>query len=135
MKLIEYVNRHTDRGECQCGKCFDRGTHPDPTGHVADMVFFPVAAVNSPKPAQLANLIRQHKGEFNDCDPLDGNEHGFLELGGWLGDQGLALKFMGLGSLLGLFTLLTPKTMGVPEDMAMMMAEQGLVTIQAKNGG
>ncbi len=132
MTLIEFVNAHTDRGECRCGKCFDRGMQPDPTGHVADMVFFPVAAVDSPDRAEFERLIRETPGEFCKCNPLDGQEHGYIELGGWLGDQGLALKFMGLGSLLGVFMLLTPKMMGVSEDLAMQMAGMGLVTVQAK---
>lgn len=135
-KLAEYVMQHVERGACQCGKCMDAPADPvkhQPTGHTADLVFFKVRATNDPKADELRELIRAHKGDYGPVDPLDGKEHNFLELGGYMGDQGLALMLMGLGSLLGLWSLMTPKTMlGMDGDRAMQLAGMGMVAVQAK---
>ena len=78
------------------------------------------------------------KGEFCDANLLDGNEHGYMEIGGWIGDQTLALALMGLGAKLGLWRLITPKDIlklaGLEGDkeMADAMAGRGLVTIKAQ---
>lgn len=137
-KLPDYVSAHTTRGECQCGKCCDRGAAPDPTGHSVDTTFFKVAATkdadqNSPTKAMFLGLTKAHHGEFAECDPLDGNEHGYIELGAWIGDQGLALQYMALGALLGVFRLMSPDTMmpSMPTDLKMRMAESGLVTVKS----
>jgi hypothetical protein len=111
----------------------DRGDRPDPSGHSADLMFFPVVARNAPDAETFRQLTKSHSGVFGPCDPFDGKEHGYMELGGWIGDQGLALQYMGLGALLGVFKLLTPKTVMpfLPPDLQMQMAGQGMVTIQA----
>jgi hypothetical protein len=133
MTLTEFVTKHAVRGECRCGKCCVRGDAPDPAGHTADLIFFPVAATGDPSREEFERLIREHEGVFGTCDPLDGSEHSYIELGGWLGDQGLALLFMGLGVVLGTFRLLTPRTV-LPEmlddAMIMQMAGAGYVTVQ-----
>lgn len=133
MGLNRYVIEHTERGECRCGQCCDRGEAPDPTGHTVDMVFFPVSARGGPTREEFERLTRVHRGEFAGCDPLDGAEHSYVELGGWLGDQGAALRYMGLGVLLGAFRLLSPRAMlgdAVDEGTAMMMAQAGLLSVQ-----
>ena len=63
-------------------------------------------------------------GEYADCDPMDGLEHGYIELGAWLGSQELALRFMAMGSTLGLWALLTPTLLmpQAPKEMREMMA-------------
>jgi hypothetical protein len=133
--LTEYVDAHTARGVCRCGKCFDRGGSPDPTGHVADLVFFPVAATNSPTVEEFVTLTKEHVSEFFPVDPLDGDEHNYMEIGGWIGSQEMALRYMGLGALLGVFTLMTPKTLipAIIDAMAIELAEMGMVSaIHAK---
>lgn len=132
LSLADYVMDHTDRGECQCGQCIDKGDKPDPVGHTVDVQFFKVAVVNDPTPEDLIKVAKEQKGEFGDCDPLDGKEHGYIELGGWLGSQDLALRFMALGTSLGVFTLFTPKMLkGLPTDLQQMMAGRGMVTVTA----
>ena len=133
MTLTDYVIDHTERGECRCGKCFDRGDNPDPTGHSVDLVFFPIAAKNSPSALTFRELVGEHKGCYGDVDPLDGEEHTYLELGGWIGDQGLAMQFMGLGTLLGVFDLMTPKNMlpGISDEQALEIAGMGLLSVKA----
>ena len=71
-------------------------------------------------------------GEFCSVDVFDGQEHGYMELGGWIGDQGLAMMLMGLGAVLGLWRLTTPKMLGLPNDLVMLMAGAGMITIQSR---
>jgi hypothetical protein len=112
MNLQEYVIKHTIRGDCTCGKCIDAPRDPkQPEGHTANLVFFKVAKQNDPKKEDLLNLIKQHNGEFCDINLFDGKEHSYIEIGAWIGDQGLALLLMGLGSLLEIWDLLTPMSM------------------------
>ena len=136
-ELGEFVLQHAERGACTCGRCKDAPEHPEehqPDGHTADMIFFKVKARGEPDAGEFKKLISQHAGSFNNIDPLDGTEHNYLELGGWLGDQGLALMFMGLGTLLGLWQLLTPVTMlklESNEPLARQMANAGMLSIKA----
>lgn len=131
--LAEYVVRHAQRGECGCGKCIDRGDAPEPEGHVVDMVFFKVGLSGEPSAEEFRSLTAGHRGDYGDVDPFDGSEHSFLDLGGWIGDQGLAMQYMALGALLGVFELLTPARLGIEDpDLAMKMAEHGFVTVLAK---
>lgn len=135
MTLQDYVLAHTVRGECQCGKCADKGDAPDPVGHTADMVFFKVATTGGPTAEEFRRLTDAHHGVFVPCDPFDGGEHSYIELGGWIGDQGVALQYMALGVLLGVFRSLTPRTMfggRMPDDMVLRMAEGGFLSVQAQ---
>jgi hypothetical protein len=132
--LINYVYAKTDRGECKCGRCVDMGNKPDPT-HAADIFFFKVAAQGDPNLEEFSRLTKEFKGVFGDCNPFDGKEHGYIELGAWIGDQQLALRYMGLGVLLGAFELMTPVTMlnlERTDPLAAQMAGIGMVVIQAK---
>jgi hypothetical protein len=132
--LIEYVLKHTERGECNCGQCSDRGDKPDPDGHTVDLGFFKVAAKDNPNDGTFISLTRKHQGEFGDCNPLDGCEHSYIELGGWIGDQGLAMQYMGLGVLLGVFKLLPPAILGIPSDdpVFKQMLGAGFLSIQVE---
>jgi hypothetical protein len=140
MELSEFIKKHAERGACRCGKCFDAPANPEskqPSGHTADLVFFEVCARDNPSAMDFVMASKAHRGEFGDplLNPFDGKEHGYIELGGWLGDQGAALMYMGLGVVLGVFDLLTPKTMlpgRVPESLAMQMAQHGYVTVRVK---
>jgi hypothetical protein len=130
-ELAEYVFQHTERGECHCGKCVDVGEKPDPTGHTVDMVFFKVAAKNSPERGRFIELTNGHQGEFGEgVNPFDGQEHSYLELGGWIGDQGLAMMYMALGVSLGVFNLLSPAILGIDGPTALQMAGMGFLSIQ-----
>lgn len=134
--LIDYVLAHTERGACQCGKCFDAPINPEleqPQGHTVNLTFFEVAVKNSPDADKLRELILANKkGSWAEVNPLDGKEHNYIELGAWIGDQGLAIMLMGLGKLLGLWELITPDIMlgeDAPEDLKQSMAQAGMVTI------
>jgi hypothetical protein len=132
--LIDYVREHTYRGECQCGSCCDKGDRPEPTGHTADMVFFPVGICLEPDTETFCRLTREYRGEYQDLNPLDGKTHGYLSVGAWIGDQGDALRYMALGVLLGVFSLKTPMTvlrMAKDDPQTMELAGNGFVAVQA----
>jgi hypothetical protein len=132
-ELSSYIEQHVMRGECKCGSCCDSGNAPDPKGHTANVGFFTVAAADSPDAGEFKRLTKAHKGSFCDLDLFDGKEHNYMEIGGWIGDQGLALMFMGLGKLLGVFQLLTPAILGIKDDdpMFMQMAQMGFCSVVA----
>lgn len=54
---------------------------------------------------------------------------GYMELGGLLNDQGLALQFMALGEVMGYWEVITPKSLGFEGEIGHTMAGQGLVCI------
>jgi hypothetical protein len=128
MSLADYVAEHAVRGACQCGRCFDAVADPQnhqPNGHTADLVFFKVAQ----KDADAEEFKKLVAVEFPHW--LDGNEHSYLETGWDIGDQGLAMMAMGLGSILGTWKLLSPAMLPLPDDLKMQMAGAGYITIQA----
>jgi hypothetical protein len=139
MTLADFVLTHSKRGACGCGRCADAPpvrirTHPG--AHVAHMVFFEVSeqTPGTTDVEQFKQLIQEHRGHYGEVNVFDGREHNYLELGGWLGDQGLALQFMGLGALLGMWKLLTPMTvLGFDADtpLAKELAGYGFIVIQA----
>lgn len=53
----------------------------------------------------------------------------YIEIGGVLGDQGLALRLFALGEALGFWTVVTPATLGMEGVTADEMAGLGLVMI------
>ncbi len=132
--LPDYIEAFARRGACTCGRCIDAPDAPEkhqPNGHTADVYFFKVVAADGAKADDLQAAIQSHKGVFQDCDPLDGKEHSYIELGAWIGDQGAALTLMGLGTVLSLWELITPKCLhGLDKPLMDLMAGQGLVTIR-----
>ena len=81
----------------------------------------------------LKDLIANHLGEFEPVNPFDGEEHSYIELGAFMGDQGVALCLMGLGAELGIWQLLTPTSLMpfLAADMRKQLAENGFVCIKA----
>lgn len=110
------------------------------TDRAVDVHFFKVTPVISQQTAtnvgRLKDLIqRNRRGEFCEVDLFDGREHSYIELGAWIGDQGLAMKLMGLGASLGFWKLLTPRGVFgglITDAQAEQMAGQGLISIKAK---
>ena len=123
--LINYIVDHTSRGECQCGVCIDKGPDREAPSHSVDLHFFWVSAREEPSASELRELLRIN---YPDLDRLQGGSS-YIELGGILGDQGIALRLIGLGHLLGLWQALTPESMGMTGSMADQMAGMGMVNI------
>ena len=123
--LLEFVREHTQRLPAE-------GPTPE---DAQDLVFFKVRAVGQPRSSALKALLAAHPGQFGEVDPFDGQEHSYIELGGWLGDQGTALDLMGLGAHLGLWQLLTPRAMlgpAAPAALVDQLAGKGLITVVAR---
>lgn len=132
----DYVRQHTERGACRCGKCdapSDPESHQPDNPHTVSVFFFDVAKRGEPAAEELRELVANaHDGSFNTVDPLDGAEHGYMELGGWIGDQGLAMQFMALCELVGLGKVMQPGLLPIPEPMQQQMAGAGMVSLVAK---
>jgi hypothetical protein len=93
------------------------------------LIFFKVASRDASK-KEFEALARKEFPVW-----FDGKEHSYLETGADMGDQGIALMTMGLGSLLGTWNLLTPAILGFSSDdpLAKQMAGMGMITIQARD--
>jgi len=143
MNIQEYVRNHTNRSACRCGKCID-APPPGPertveigrmlAAHTVNMYFFDVSARGEPTAEEFVNLTKACRGEFEEVNPLDGEEHSYIQLGGWIGDQGLAMQYMALGHLLGLWQVMTPAAIldvNDPQQKALadQMAGAGMVSI------
>jgi len=124
--LIDYVRKHTLIGT---------GTPSEGTVF-ADMMFLKVIADGAPNKEELIELIKANKGEFCELDLLNGEEHSYINIGAWIGDQQDALLLMGLGSLLGMFELLTPEKLMpfLPQDLKNQMAGMGMVSVVFPEG-
>lgn len=99
-----------------------------------NVVFFSVLANPDAEAETLRALIASHKGPFGDVDVFDGKDHSYIELGGWLGDQGTALDLIGLGTQLKLWTLLSPRTVfkdAMTDELEQQMAGSGYISLQA----
>lgn len=122
-KLIEYIESHTRRGECQCGKCFDKGPDRPAPEHSVNVHFFWVSAQNDPTAEDLRTLL---EAEYPQIDRLKQGPS-YIEMGGALGDQGIALRLIGLGGILKLWTVVTPAMVGITGEDADGMAGAGFV--------
>lgn len=110
-ELHRFIADYGERGACRCGRCADAGPDPgsrQPVGeHTANVLFFVVAARPGTDAEKLRELIKANvSGNHCNVDLFDGLPHDYTELGAWIGDQGCALMLMGLGSVLGLWSLL-----------------------------
>lgn len=141
--LHQFILDHTERGACKCGRCVDKDNIPDPRGHTVHMTFMMVSLRGDEPRETMADefktLSREWPGDPDTwdgsaLDVLDGEWRNYMQLGAWLGDQGLALQYMALGTLLDVFDLISPaiKWPDVPEDVANTMAANGLLLVRAK---
>jgi hypothetical protein len=122
--IESYVSEHLERGEWP----------PDSPFEIVDMIFFRASIKGAADAVDFERLTREHAArDCNPLDPFDGEEHGYMELSYWIGDRELALEYMALGTLLGLFELLTPRALSVPVDQTVASwAEAGFITVKRK---
>ena len=123
--LADYIEKNT--------RCLAR-EDSSPEAAV-DVVFFKVAPDPKADARTLRDLVLNHSGDWGKVDVFDGGEHSFIELGGWLGSQGHALRLIGLGTHLGLWTLLSPRTVLkdlVDDETEQLLAQRGLISLQAR---
>lgn len=139
--LAKYVIDNCIRGTCTCGKCVDAPAKKfRPDGHTVDVQFFKVVLKNSDltdtdkeiMKNDFIRLIKNNKGIYDDIDIFDGNEHNFVEIGRWIGSQGIALELMGVGELLGIWKVVTPDRLApdFSEETRKMLAEAGYISIK-----
>jgi len=67
-----------------------------------------VSMVNGPHRDEFLRFARTHVEKNPCCDPLDGRAHDLTEVTRWIGIRELALRFIGLGVILGVFELVQP---------------------------
>lgn len=106
-----------------------------PNAMRADVHFVLVAPTEGfPTQEVLVKTVRAAlgPGEFGStiiiADDLAGGPS-YITLGGWLGDQGLALMLIGAVELAGIAKAITPKMLGATGEMADQMAGSGLVML------
>lgn len=119
--LRAFIEKHTE-------------STPSGTGDIS-VEFFDIKVKNNPVASTLSELVKANtEGEFGTSfDLFDSNEHSYLNLGAWIGDQQTALKLMGLGSHLGLWEILSPSTLMpfLPNELKHQMIGQGMVSIKS----
>jgi len=71
---------------------------------------FFVSIVHGPERDEFLRCTRTHAENNPGCDPLDGRVHSLQEVTRWIGIRELALRFIGLGVILGVFELVRPWT-------------------------
>lgn len=133
MELYEYVTTYATRGACTCGKCIDAPKNPEekqPKGHSVNLTVFKVAMNDGADRAAFLLLVQTEHPHW-----LDGKEHNYLQVGGDMGDQGIALMTIGLGHLLGIWKALSPDTTMpfLPDDLKQQIAGQGMISLKKED--
>jgi len=84
----------------------------------------------------FADAIRAAEKGYHADEPVERLAGGpsYIELGGWIGDQGLAMAFMALGNHLGLWEVVTPQTLGIEGEQADQMMGMGFIMIAPRRG-
>jgi hypothetical protein len=67
-----------------------------------------VSMLHGPRRDEFLRSGRSHTEKNSCCDPLDGRVHGLKDVTCWIGIRELALRFIGLGVILGVFELVQP---------------------------
>ena len=135
--IMDFMAKHTSPGSCTCGQCI---AAPDeervPEGHVVDTMFMKVALTNQDD-ADKETLRKELKSLVEPLGILNGSSHGYITVGGILGDQGTALVLFALGDLLGLWNLITPLTLEpeLTSGQALAKAQMGHVGMISVPGG
>lgn len=93
-----------------------------------NLTFFAVKKIGEPVLEEFQRLTKPVKKLI---EQANNNELSYLQLGGEMGDQGIALQTMGLGHLLGEWKVLSPETLvpDLPKELKQQMAGMGMVSI------
>jgi hypothetical protein len=102
MTLAEFVDFHTL-------VCLP-GVAPSPLHPWVDIPHFVVSVRGQPDVHIFEKLTRKWPSQWEEVSPLDGHNYHYEHLGGWLGDENLALRFMALGLYLGVFVVVQVPT-------------------------
>ena len=140
-RLIEFIRAHSIKGACTCDQCLPSTTDTTKPvllpNHTTDLVLFPVTLNqdNLPSAKAFIELIRFNQQGMNlRLDLFDGRRHNHFQIGCWIGDHALALRLMGMGALLNLWTLITPLTefpnLATNKEAAIKLATNGFLFLQ-----
>lgn len=152
VELAEYIVEYCIKGswECTCGKCIDIDSDDNVQNSgrkygtkTADVQLFKVTFRNLCDISKIEKdiikenfiqLIKCHEGVNKDIDILDGREHGFIEIGKWIGDRNMALMLMGMGELLDMWEVITPNRVAseFSEETRKMLVDAGCILIKYK---
>ena len=125
-ELINYIKNHTERtksidantvkeGKSAVVYTLDSVTTEKITNKpVSDVHFFKVATINSPSKNEFTDLIIKH---YPNLKRLESGPS-YIEIGAELGSQEIALLFLALGELLGIWSVIIPAKLGLPPEMA-----------------
>jgi len=91
-------------------------------------VHFMTIGVDKAKAEQHRKELISILKDYPDPDRLAGGPS-YIELGGVIGDQGSALRLFALGQVLELWTVITPKTLGIVGEEAQKLAGMGMIMI------
>jgi hypothetical protein len=97
-----------------------------PEGLVMVDVHFITVGVKLPIPEGGAERLAGYLATFPDPEALRGGPS-YITLGGFIGSQEYAFRFMALGKALGLWEIITPETMGMEGAAADRAAGAGFV--------
>jgi hypothetical protein len=96
-----------------------------------DVGFFNVVASPDVSPEILRSLVESNfQGDYRNMNPFDGGRHDFMELGAWIGDQGLAIRFIALAAHTKLAALDAPDSSWA-RGTKKGLASSGMLAIQA----
>ncbi|MDU8350741.1 hypothetical protein RYA05_02415 [Pseudomonas syringae pv. actinidiae] len=119
--LLSYVNEHAEVSK-------------SPLEGFEDLAFFHVRAGSGANASDFRALL-DDEAASRGLNLFDHDEHSFIQIGAVLGDQGFALRVMGLGASLGMWQLLTPKSvLGIDNRSpdGAQIAGMGMVTVFVK---
>jgi len=90
------------------------------------VVQFPLSKVTK---EEFVQAIRDAEDGFYQKLTIEELKRGpsYIAIGAWIGDQTLALEFMGLGAILGLWKIVTPAVLGIEGEAAKQMMGMGFV--------
>jgi len=114
-------------------RCFQSAAPPDSPALI-DVHFFQVAIderLDHDRFNDLLEAAMDSPGEFNTINTARmATGPSYIELGAWIGDQGLALRTMAAGQAVGRWDVITPARLGITdEQLAADMAGRGLVMV------
>lgn len=100
-----------------------------------DVHFGFVRLVGPATAEEFVAWVKVHQGVFLTSRELPWTDGpSYIHLGAWIGDQGVALRFMGLGAALGLWSIILPLDfLGISRDEA-KEEDLKLADIMAGNG-
>lgn len=98
-----------------------------------DVGFFHVMVLGAREDAFI-RLTTEHQSDVL-IDPFENQMHDYITLGAWLGDQGIALRWMAMAKHFGLVDLYTPRTFmpSLTDEENKKMCGKGLVIVKGKD--